>query len=81
MTEADEFEVGSVFNSGSKKQNLSHLLNFQYEQRGIRNPRNARNKHDSKNHHRQVGPRRPKYNKELYLQAKYVTKIVFLVSV
>ena len=27
----DEFEVGSVFNSGSKKQNISHLMNFQFE--------------------------------------------------
>ena len=30
----DEFEVGSVFNSGSKKQNISHLMNFQFEPRG-----------------------------------------------
>ena len=30
----DEFEVGSVFNAGSKKQNISHLLNFQFEPRG-----------------------------------------------
>ena len=30
----DEFEVGSVFNSGSKKHNISHLMNFQFEPRG-----------------------------------------------
>jgi len=33
----DEFEAGSIFNPGSKKQNLSHLLNFQYEPRGNKN--------------------------------------------
>jgi len=67
----DEFEVGSVFNAGSKKQNLNHLLNFQFEPRGSK----------SKNHHHQgssSGSRvrkfsdskgRPKYNKEQYLQA------------
>ena len=65
----DEFEVGSVFNAGSKKQNLNHLLNFQFEPRGSK----------SKNHQGSSGSRvrkfsdskgRPKYNKEQYLQAK-----------
>jgi len=64
----DEFEVGSVFNAGSKKQNLNHLLNFQFEPRGSK----------SKNHQGSSGSRvrkfsdskgRPKYNKEQYLQA------------
>lgn len=34
VAEEDEFQVGSVFNSGSKKQSLNHLLNFQYSPRG-----------------------------------------------
>ena len=70
----DEFEAGSIFNPGSKKQNLSHLLNFQYE------PRGSKNKVNSNNHSTyQAGatrkgfghyPPRPRYNKEQYLQAK-----------
>ena len=80
LTVDDDFEVESVFRSGSKKQNLSHLLQFQFEPRGTsgrdlrrgergRNGRNAaaaaygaRKRKDSY--------RRPKYNKEQYLQAK-----------
>ena len=65
----DEFEVGSVFNAGSKKQNLNHLLNFQFEPRGTtkkshgqRGQGRIRKFSDSKS--------RPKYNKEQYLQAK-----------
>lgn len=59
----DEFEVGSVFNSGSKKQNISHLMNFQFEPRGSQT-----NKKSGSNHffRKSSGP---KYNKEQYLQA------------
>ena len=40
----DEFEVGSVFNAGSKKQNINHLLNFQFEPRGSQaNKKSANN--------------------------------------
>ena len=61
----DEFEVGSVFNAGSKKQNLNHLLNFQFE------PRSSRKQQGGKNRRRNVsGAKKPKYNKEQYLQAK-----------
>ena len=44
----DEFEVGSVFNAGSKKQNINHLLNFQFEPRGSQaNKKSANNtKHE-----------------------------------
>jgi len=60
----DEFEVGSVFNAGSKKQNLNHLLNFQFE------PRSSRKQQGGKNRRRNVsGAKKPKYNKEQYLQA------------
>ncbi len=72
MTEADEFEVGSIFNSGSKKQSLNHLLNFQFEPRGV-NSTNGRRKRGGgegggKRSSGQVT--RPKYKKEHYLQAK-----------
>jgi len=71
VMQEDEFEVGSVFNAGSKKQNLNHLLNFQFEPRGTSSKK--RN-----NYHQGSGSRvrkfsdsrgRPKYNKEQYLQA------------
>lgn len=69
---ADEFEAGSVFHPGSKKQNLNHLLNFQFERRG--------QKQGGQNHqgNRAYGNQRkraqdyvakPKYIKEQYLQA------------
>jgi len=60
----DEFEVGSVFKSGSKKQNISHLLNFQFE------PRSSRKHQELLLRRRNVsGGVKPKYNKEQYLQA------------
>ena len=65
----DEFEVGSVFNAGSKKQNLNHLLNFQFEPRSGGNSSSSRNKHHGKTRHRNVSFK-TKYNKEQYLQAK-----------
>lgn len=68
MTQADEFEVGSVFNHGSKKQNLNHLLNFQFEPRAFagNNTNGSRN-----NPHKRNEPmmRRTKFSKEQYLQA------------
>jgi len=78
VTEADEIEIGSVFKSGSKKQNLNHLLNFKkYEpQRGggggnnyyggggvRRNPRQG--KWQGKNRYVPV----VKYTREQYLAA------------
>lgn len=69
----DEFEAGSIFNPGSKKQNLSHLLNFQYEPRGNKNKliRNDRNVHHGGTSRKGANcyTTRPKYNKEQYLQA------------
>jgi hypothetical protein len=62
----DEFEVGSLFNYGSKKQSLTHLINFQFEPRNFatNNSRNIARKGN------QPMTRRQKYNKEQYLQAK-----------
>ena len=69
----DEFEAGSIFNPGSKKQNLSHLLNFQYEPRGNKNKSNKNNRDSNYNGTARKGAKyyapRPRYNKEQYLQA------------
>lgn len=68
----DEFEAGSIFNPGSKKQNLSHLLNFQYEPRGNKNKvgHNRENYHGGRKKYNNYGMKKPTYNKEQYLQAK-----------
>ena len=68
----DEFEVGSVFNAGSKKQNLNHLLNFQFEPRGTRDKKRNNSHQGSGSRVRKFSDSRgrPKYNKEQYLQAK-----------
>lgn len=66
---SDEFEAGSVFNSGSKKQNISHLLNFRFEPRGTNKvDRSGGWIHGHQGHRRDAAPR-PKYIKEQYLQA------------
>lgn len=65
----DEFEVGSVFNAGSKKQNLNHLLNFQFEPRGNHGKKNLSHQRGGKSRGRNYSDGRPKYNKEQYLQA------------
>jgi len=70
VAEADEFEVGSVFRAGSKKQNANHLLNFYTERRGVSGNRgdggrrNAGRRLSGKNAY--SGHR---YIKEQYLQA------------
>ena len=68
----DEFEAGSIFNPGSKKQNLSHLLNFQYEPRGNKNKvgHNRENYLGGRKKCNKYGMKKPTYNKEQYLQAK-----------
>jgi len=69
MTKADEFEVGSIFNQGSKKQSLNHLLNFNYTSRhSVSSPR-GRGDYRSFRAHTDATKRRPKYKKEQYLQA------------
>lgn len=58
-------ELNSVFNHGSKKQNLNHLLNFHYVQASSDGSRaSAFTKHGY--HHRAYSK---KYNKEQFLQA------------
>lgn len=63
----DEFEVGSVFNAGSKKQSLNHLLNFQFEPRGAK--KSSANKNYNRANFHQTESKAVKYNKEQYLQA------------
>ena len=72
---ADESEVGSVFNHGSKKHNMNHLLNFQFEPRGTN--QFGRNQQGRSQYHHHGSARknknityRPTYKKEQYLQAK-----------
>ncbi len=78
IAEADEFEVGSVFNAGSKKQSLNHLLNFHYEPRG-RNQASKTGRESFRGRHGSAGTRH-KYNKEQYLQAKYVSILMRLIG-
>ncbi|TRY69969.1 hypothetical protein TCAL_02333 [Tigriopus californicus] len=70
---ADEFEYGSVFKSGCKKRNFNHLLNFQYEPRGINQPRRQTGEYNARSYggtrRKNSGNYRPKYKKEQYLQA------------
>ncbi len=64
-TDPIEAELNSVYLPGSKKQNLNHLLNFNYTPRDTA----ASNSVFQRNgYHRQQG-RRIKYNKEQFLQA------------
>jgi len=78
VTLEDEFEVGSVFNHGSKKQNLNHLLNFQFEPRSgaAKLPKSSGNRKSKSSKNREIEAYKPKYNKEQYLQAncKFVVK-------
>lgn len=64
----DDIELNSVFNHGSKKQNLNHLLNFHYynaKESDIAN--GAFSKHG---YHQQRGySKKHSFNKEQYLQA------------
>lgn len=64
-----EFELNSVYLPGSKKQNLNHLLNFNYTPRERNDSMTfMRSGNISKGGHAYV--KRIKYNKEQFLQAK-----------
>lgn len=64
-----EFELNSVYLPGSKKQNLNHLLNFNYAPRERNDSMTyMRSGNISKGGHAYV--KRIKYNKEQFLQAK-----------
>lgn len=71
LTEPECAELGSVFVQGSKKQSLNHLLNFHYATRETRSYSVANEKGS-----RWLGTQKHKYNKEQFLQAKYVVVCV-----
>ena len=66
MTEAQEAEFGSALQTGSKKANLNHLLNFTIAPREGVGGRGA----TWKNRNNWGGKKLVKYNKEQFLQAK-----------
>lgn len=61
-----EIELNSVYLPGSKKQNLNHLLNFNYAPRD-RNDASTLMRSGNTGH---AYVKRVKYNKEQFLQAK-----------
>jgi hypothetical protein len=82
VEEADEFEVGTLYKAGSKKQSLNHLLNFQFAPRAEAHGRgNERGGGASKYRRGQHGKQQgggggghqagvtARYRKEHYLQA------------
>lgn len=73
IDEADECEIGSIFNPGRKKQNYNHLLNFQYDSRGRTTGQNRGNfnrgyNKPARRKYQDAGPR-VKYDHTHYLQA------------
>lgn len=74
LDEPQSAELGSVILSGSKKQNLNHLLNFSYS--SPRSETNSRYGADGlignrSSSNRLLMARKYKYSKEHFLQAKY----------
>lgn len=66
-----EIELNSIYTPGSKKQNLNHLLNFNYVPR--EDSHNVFGRYGGGNggsNYRKSIVKKPKYNKEQYLQAK-----------
>lgn len=66
-----EVEWNSIYLPGSKKQNLNHLLNFNYAPRERHDATTLMRSGNNAKGHGYV--KRIKYNKEQFLQAKYVT--------
>lgn len=66
LTEPDIVELGSVFVHGSKKENINSLCGFNFG-----TSREARS-YGERAGHRVLGAHRQRYNKEHFLQAKYV---------
>lgn len=66
-----EIELNSIYTPGSKKQNLNHLLNFNYVPR--EDSHNVFGRYGGGNkgtNYRKSNVKKQKYNKEQYLQAK-----------
>lgn len=75
-------ELESVYTHGSKKKNINHLLNFSYGlQYDLQNERNQNYRVFSSPRNRRVQySHKHKYNKEEFLQATYVIKIIMHIS-
>lgn len=72
VDQADEWELGSLYNSGGKKPNYNHLLNFQYSQRGGAQARGDRRGQPMAQGYRKKKREeelRPRYDHTHYLQA------------
>ena len=72
LDQADEWELGSLYNSGGKKPNYNHLLNFQYSQRGGAQARGDRRGQPTALRYRKKQrdeELRPRYDHTHYLQA------------
>jgi len=67
-----EAEYGSVFSPGSKKHNLNHLLNFHYAPRQTTQSHQWRSGGAGACARFLLGSYPHKYNKEQFLQAKWV---------
>ncbi|XP_017135837.1 RING finger protein 10 [Drosophila miranda] len=65
-----DYELNSVYAQGSKKQNLNHLLNFHCVPRDASDTRNGHGRAAGHYHHHNAG-RKPRYNKEQFLQANF----------
>ena len=81
--EGTDPEYGSAQNWGSKKSNLSHLLNFHFEPRDIsdRGGRGGRGSYYSRGKGRSFKGQTTRYNKEHFIQAKLVPYHVTKLSV
>ncbi|KAL5290263.1 RNF10 family protein [Megaselia abdita] len=66
-----EIELNSIYTPGSKKQNLNHLLNFNYVPREDSHNVFGRFGGSGGNNYRKSNIKKPKYNKEQYLQANF----------
>jgi hypothetical protein len=68
----DGDELGSLYNPGSKKQNISYLLNFQFAPRGGQSGGRGRHgggRRDRETHLTHYTPPKPRYDTSHYLQA------------
>lgn len=67
-----EPELGSVFNIGSKKQSLNHLLNFSFASRDYQHQGERGRDGGKGTKGKLLSTKKHKYNKEHFLQAKLV---------
>ncbi|XP_034656636.1 RING finger protein 10 [Drosophila subobscura] len=66
-----DYELNSVYAQGSKKQNLNHLLNFHCVPRDASDTGNGHGRGVGNHYHHHNAGRKPRYNKEQFLQANF----------